>query len=92
MKLKFAWHWSKICIIVLVLYDFPPYKITTIRLNIESLDVRNSLQFSLVFNSHFECDLYILCRYLLSSEWLPSELESYRRLLLTVLDFLELKK
>ena len=37
-------------------------------------------------------DLHILCRYLLSSEWLPSELESYRRLLLTVLDFLELEK
>ena len=36
--------------------------------------------------------LHILCRYLLSSEWLPSELESYRRLLLTVLDFLELEK
>jgi len=31
---------------------------------------------------------YIRCKYLLSSEWLPSELESYNLLLLTVLDFL----
>ena len=43
-----------------------------------------------VFWLQFVSD-YILWRYLLSSEWLPSELESYNLLLLTVLAFLQLK-